>query len=244
MLKFFRHIRQRLLTENKFSKYLLYAVGEILLVVIGILIALEINNYNESVKNRDILDNYLENLVKEVEYHIYIYDNFFIKRYDKKMEGLYLARAIYENNIEIKDTLAAVNSLGYGAVYATGIAEPGNSIFNSLNNTGNIRLIDNELRNEILDYYTDLKLSNQMSKDQLSGYNLLMNSLRPFDPDNPDELSHFSQAYVISKAKTEEFYNITNLEISSANHNIRRIKHIIEKAENLLKMIKSRLQNA
>jgi hypothetical protein len=39
MIKFFRHIRQKLLSENKFSKYLLYAVGEILLVVIGILIA-------------------------------------------------------------------------------------------------------------------------------------------------------------------------------------------------------------
>ena len=47
MIKFFRKIRQRLLTENKFSKYLLYAIGEIVLVVIGILIALQINNCNE-----------------------------------------------------------------------------------------------------------------------------------------------------------------------------------------------------
>ena len=48
MLKFFRQLRRRLLTDNKFSKYLLYAVGEILLVVIGILIALEVNNWNEN----------------------------------------------------------------------------------------------------------------------------------------------------------------------------------------------------
>ena len=47
MIKFFRKIRQRLLTENKFSKYLLYAIGEIVLVVIGILIALQINNNNQ-----------------------------------------------------------------------------------------------------------------------------------------------------------------------------------------------------
>jgi uncharacterized membrane-anchored protein YhcB (DUF1043 family) len=46
MIKFFRHIRQRLIKENKFSKYLLYAIGEIILVVIGILIALQINNWN------------------------------------------------------------------------------------------------------------------------------------------------------------------------------------------------------
>ena len=46
MIKFFRKIRQKLLSENNFSKYLIYAVGEILLVVIGILIALQINNWN------------------------------------------------------------------------------------------------------------------------------------------------------------------------------------------------------
>ncbi|WP_422106392.1 DUF6090 family protein [Winogradskyella sp.] len=47
MIKFFRKIRQRLLSENKFSKYLLYAIGEIILVVIGILIALQINTMRE-----------------------------------------------------------------------------------------------------------------------------------------------------------------------------------------------------
>ncbi len=46
MFKFFRHIRKKLVAENKFSKYLLYAIGEIILVVIGILIALNINNAN------------------------------------------------------------------------------------------------------------------------------------------------------------------------------------------------------
>jgi hypothetical protein len=51
MLRFFRQIRQRLLTDNKFSKYLLYAVGEILLVMIGILLALQVNNWNEGQKN-------------------------------------------------------------------------------------------------------------------------------------------------------------------------------------------------
>ena len=50
MIKFFRRVRQQLLSENKFSKYLIYAIGEIVLVVIGILIALQINNYNENLK--------------------------------------------------------------------------------------------------------------------------------------------------------------------------------------------------
>jgi hypothetical protein len=52
MIKFFRKIRQNLLSENKFSKYLIYAIGEIVLVVIGILIALQINSWNQFKKDR------------------------------------------------------------------------------------------------------------------------------------------------------------------------------------------------
>ena len=48
MIKFFRQIRKRLLTDNKFTKYLLYAIGEIILVVIGIIIALQVNNWNQT----------------------------------------------------------------------------------------------------------------------------------------------------------------------------------------------------
>lgn len=54
MLKFFRHIRQRMIKENRVSKYLLYAIGEIVLVVIGILIALQINIWNEERKERTL----------------------------------------------------------------------------------------------------------------------------------------------------------------------------------------------
>ena len=50
MIKFFRNIRQNLLMENKTGKYFKYAIGEIILVVIGILIALQINNWNENRK--------------------------------------------------------------------------------------------------------------------------------------------------------------------------------------------------
>ncbi len=52
MLKFFRQIRKKLLTENRFSQYLVYAIGEIFLVVIGILIALQVNNWNENLKTK------------------------------------------------------------------------------------------------------------------------------------------------------------------------------------------------
>ncbi len=62
MIKFFRKIRQRLLTENKFSKYILYAMGEILLVMIGILLALQVNNWNEYRKARQLEQTYLKRL--------------------------------------------------------------------------------------------------------------------------------------------------------------------------------------
>ena len=67
MIKFFRKIRRKLLTENKFSKYLLYAIGEIILVVIGILIALQINNWNSLQNDRDIEQSTLKNLKAEFE---------------------------------------------------------------------------------------------------------------------------------------------------------------------------------
>lgn len=70
MIKFFRKIRQNLLSENKFSKYLVYAIGEIILVVIGILIALSINNWNERQKrNADELA-YLKRLQNDIEFSI------------------------------------------------------------------------------------------------------------------------------------------------------------------------------
>jgi hypothetical protein len=67
MIKFFRHIRKKMIKENKFSKYLLYSIGEIILVVIGILIALQINNNNEVKKQTIELHGYLKNISKNIQ---------------------------------------------------------------------------------------------------------------------------------------------------------------------------------
>jgi len=53
MINFFRKIRENMIKENRVSKYILYAIGEIVLVVIGILIALSINNWNEQKKTEE-----------------------------------------------------------------------------------------------------------------------------------------------------------------------------------------------
>ena len=71
MIKFFRSIRKALLDENKFSKYLLYAIGEIVLVVIGILIALQINNWNESRKIEREIESVISLLDDELTQNIF-----------------------------------------------------------------------------------------------------------------------------------------------------------------------------
>ena len=69
MIKFFRKIRKNLVSENRLTRYLLYAIGEIVLVVIGILIALQINNWNEDNKGkafeREMLSQIQDNLKKD-----------------------------------------------------------------------------------------------------------------------------------------------------------------------------------
>ena len=67
MIKFFRNIRQNLLNEGKTSRYFKYAVGEIVLVVIGILIALQINNWNLDQQNKKLEQTTLKSLLSEFQ---------------------------------------------------------------------------------------------------------------------------------------------------------------------------------
>lgn len=67
MFSFFRKIRQKLFTTRAFRSYLLYALGEIILVVIGILIALQINNWNEFQKDRKREKMYLQSLHSDLK---------------------------------------------------------------------------------------------------------------------------------------------------------------------------------
>jgi hypothetical protein len=66
MIKFFRKIRQNVIREKKVSKYLIYALGEIVLVVVGILLALQINNANENRKEFKKSKDYLAEILKDI----------------------------------------------------------------------------------------------------------------------------------------------------------------------------------
>ena len=99
MIKFFRSIRQSLLTENKFSKYLLYALGEIILVFIGIFMALQFNNWNERKKIEKNISTTLTILKDEInsnknsiynvkDYHIMVRDTLRKMDLPKTEEGI------------------------------------------------------------------------------------------------------------------------------------------------------------
>ncbi len=67
MLRFFRQIRKKLIEQDNVRKYLLYAIGEILLVVIGILIALQVNTWNENRQKQIEERYYMEKLIENIE---------------------------------------------------------------------------------------------------------------------------------------------------------------------------------
>ena len=74
MIKFFKHIRQNLILEGKTGKYLKYAVGEIALVVIVILIALQLNTSKENKEKSDLGYKYLTEMKLEVQGDIFMLD--------------------------------------------------------------------------------------------------------------------------------------------------------------------------
>ena len=75
MLNFFRKIRRQLANENKFQKYFRYAIGEIVLVVLGILIALQINNWNEHRKKNVQFKSTVEQIYNDIEVEAQLLDN-------------------------------------------------------------------------------------------------------------------------------------------------------------------------
>ena len=88
MIKFFRKIRYDLMENNKTGKYLKYAIGEIVLVVIGILIALQINNWNEKRKIKHKETVILKELLTSINSDLKAYESFSDLRLERKKRGL------------------------------------------------------------------------------------------------------------------------------------------------------------
>jgi len=147
MIKFFRKIRQKMLIENKFSKYLLYAIGEIVLVVIGILIALQINNWNEIQKKEKLKVSYKVSLINDLSLDILKLDELIAKNYNE-LETLNNQKTRFLGVDTPIDTLIKIARTEFNPELNTRFQYNRNT-FNTLIATGNIDLFDEDL-NEML----------------------------------------------------------------------------------------------
>jgi hypothetical protein len=152
MIKFFRKIRQNLLTENKFGRYLTYAIGEIILVVIGILIALSINNWNENLKNKKLETSYLKRIYKDLDNDLLDYEGTSELARERNERVLFLEQAVKDKQLVEKSPDYFIKSIAYaGYTYRPAIS---NHSFEELKSSGRLELINNEdLRISIAKYY-------------------------------------------------------------------------------------------
>jgi hypothetical protein len=110
MIKFFRKIRQNLLSEGNTGKYLKYAIGEIVLVVIGILIAIQVSNWNEVRKSNNKTEALFDKFEDELFYTIKNADNDISNSIKadseiKRILGNKVTRQEYINNDSLKDLI-------------------------------------------------------------------------------------------------------------------------------------------
>ena len=157
MIKFLRRIRQQLLTENKFSKYLLYAIGEIILVVVGILIALQINNQNIYRQERSIENTYLVALKEEFETNINKLDQT-IDLNTNLIDNVDKLVGVFQQNVI--DTISERTVVNY--FFETFSSEvnytPSTGVLTEIISSGNLKLIQNqELKQRLASFESSLE---------------------------------------------------------------------------------------
>ncbi len=203
MIKFFRRIRQRLLRKSNFSKYLLYAIGEIILVVIGILIALQINNWNEAIKNAKTEQEFYKEILSDLEK-----DNI-------KLEGL---TEFYNNRIEhagwllkkVRKPIGSIDKLEFGQhvepLYIGPIPVVFNSSFEAAKSSGAFALFENkEILKRLNQYYTNFE---ELKGIMAATLRLLETSLEPIMATVPiNYVKKESGVYVI----TSELHDLKEL---------------------------------
>jgi hypothetical protein len=128
MIKFFRKIRQNLLNKKKVGKYLLYAIGEIILVVIGILIALQINNWNEERKSDKQIQLLMDSLVEAVKEDI-LYLNYTAVLHEFRSNSLRYLLNFSRNNLETPLTSKAIPKLDNNNIWEGAYPDTLNSDF-------------------------------------------------------------------------------------------------------------------
>ncbi|MDT0558255.1 DUF6090 family protein [Ichthyenterobacterium sp. W332] len=240
MIKFFRHIRKNLLMENKTSKYFKYAIGEIILVMIGILLALQVNNWNE--KRKESLE----------------YQKFIIKLKSNLQDDINLYnQAIDDNTNHLKHLDTSLMILKNHKTYTTKDLQPhlayiqylsrfnsNNTAYINLQSTGKLNIVTNDsLSDKLILYYRDITLQEKSITAGIDAYN--RNTFGPllleFDFKNPS--SEFGYKPLIAYAKNPKIVNSIELKSIMLNLIIRRYTEQIENAESIIKLIHSEIKH-
>ena len=185
MIKLFRNIRQNSLNQGKTTSYLKYAIGEIVLVVIGILIALQINNWNESRKDALREKQLLNNLQGEFKDNLQDLDSIALE-VDKVIGSLEKVFALFSPapaNV-LQDSL---NIWLSSAMYSPNW-KPSEFLLNSMNNSGSIAELKNENLKLLLYKWarqqkemTEVRIRTETTGEEILTYLKEFGSLRDVD---------------------------------------------------------------
>ncbi len=150
MIQFFRRIRQTLLSDNKYRKYLVYAVGEIVLVMIGILLALQVNNWNQLRIQKNKESSILIDLHKEFAQNKATFEPHLNRKIETKKQ--------FETLIETIADPSSDSPLKTRARGASGAItyDPSQSTIQSVIGTGMINIISNDTLRYLLTNWNDL----------------------------------------------------------------------------------------
>ena len=166
MIKLFRNIRQNLLNEGKTSKYFKYAIGEIILVVIGILIALQVNNWNTERSGRNELNAILKEIHKDLvkdksTLKLLIEEN---NRFVDKLQQI----REHGTDMQSDSLMLLISDLHFVTNFL-----PANFGYNKLNKFSETRKMKDSLLSSVTNYYASYYESiNNANFEFLSGYSL------------------------------------------------------------------------
>ena len=227
MIKFFRHIRQNLIMKNKTSppdqrirasKYFKYAIGEIILVVIGILIALQINNWNENRKKSVEEKALLTQLQSEFQSNI--------KQLNEKIEIRNSMISSSLKLLEYTDNSADVHYDSILKYIAPTILSPTfDPIVNDINSSGRIQLLTNSRLKELLSLWTSeiiqvteediqwLNYRNQNYLPFLIEYGSLRNILNSYWTNNTSEAFYLDKGTKVKLNLKKSKYHVDKINI-------------------------------
>lgn len=201
MINFFRKIRKQSMDLNKTANYLKYAIGEIVLVVIGILLALQINDWNENRMNREKEADILKQLLNEYSNNL----NQLISKIDIRNDVTYSVPSLLEYRKIAKDeiNIDSVN-LHISRLLTRATFDPELGVTNELINSEKLYLITNsELRTKLTAFTSNLS---ELIEEELATLNLVEDRFTPYLIEHyqigPSMMASLIDDKFISKHKT------------------------------------------